>query len=328
MSSSYIDEQRCSLLPTKVYSHFQANKQTVHVAYPNSPSKLTAQPVLQWIESLSSAADGDNPILVDGVRLSEPTPSSNVEPVVSPDHVLSYDIEPSYHPEHWDLTYMYQRDPFGYLHTATMSNLAGRLESLPAADMAAYYVVQTRLEAKFDRVVAQFPYGTSTEYGELRLLLDTIYKETIHSLRALTAKASDTTVQPHTLFPDSTSVTDDTAGDSTFTTPTVVLPKKDFASYMTSWLRDNWTNPYPDEDGLAEMALATATTPVIVSNWLINARTRKWRPAIVKATELDRPTHLLLEDSIRIFDGETVRDLDKVVDRRGAMKRRKMEQCD
>jgi hypothetical protein len=45
-----------------------------------------------------------------------------------------------------------------------------------------------------------------------------------------------------------------------------------------------------------------------VSNWLINARTRKWRPAIVKATNLeDRPSSMLLEDSIRIFQGRPLR---------------------
>ena len=85
--------------------------------------------------------------------------------------------------------------------------------------------------------------------------------------------------------------------------------KKDLPEYMTSWLRNNWTNPYPDEPGLEEMARACGTTSTIVSNWLINARTRKWRPAIVKASKMKRPSYMLLEDSLCLFDGGTVRPL-------------------
>jgi len=87
------------------------------------------------------------------------------------------------------------------------------------------------------------------------------------------------------------------------------IPKRDLAKYMTAWLRQNWTNPYPDEDGVAEMALMCGTTTSVINNWLINARTRKWRPAIIKATELNRPADVLLEDSLCIFDGKPVRPL-------------------
>ena len=86
--------------------------------------------------------------------------------------------------------------------------------------------------------------------------------------------------------------------------------KKDFADYMNHWLRDNWTNPYPDDDGLAEIAEECGTTPTVVSNWLINARTRKWRPAIVKAYDLGRPADLLEEDAINLFDGNALRDIE------------------
>jgi hypothetical protein len=80
--------------------------------------------------------------------------------------------------------------------------------------------------------------------------------------------------------------------------------KKFFTHYMNNWLKNNWTNPYPDDKGLSEMAAENGTTETIISNWLINARTRKWRPSIVKAFELGRPADMLMEDSIRIFDGE------------------------
>ena len=78
---------------------------------------------------------------------------------------------------------------------------------------------------------------------------------------------------------------------------------------MTSWLRANFTNPYPDDEGLIQMAHHCGTTNQVISNWLINARTRKWRPAIIKATELGRPSDMLLEDSINIFDGKPVRQI-------------------
>jgi hypothetical protein len=74
-------------------------------------------------------------------------------------------------------------------------------------------------------------------------------------------------------------------------------------------LKDHWTNPYPDEDGLLEIAEELNTTPTVVSNWLINARTRKWRPAIVKAYDLGRPASTLLEDAVNLFQGLPLREL-------------------
>ena len=85
--------------------------------------------------------------------------------------------------------------------------------------------------------------------------------------------------------------------------------KKKVADYMTNWLRRNWINPYPDELGLEQMAKDCGTSKTVVNNWLINSRTRKWRPAISKAYELGRPTAFLKEDSIRIFDGKPLQEL-------------------
>ncbi|GAX20651.1 hypothetical protein FisN_32Hh034 [Fistulifera solaris] len=85
--------------------------------------------------------------------------------------------------------------------------------------------------------------------------------------------------------------------------------KVDMSVYMTAWLRENWINPYPDDIILSEMAAHCGTTPTVVSNWLINARTRKWRPAIAKAMELNRPAKHLLEDSLCFFDGRPIRPL-------------------
>ena len=82
--------------------------------------------------------------------------------------------------------------------------------------------------------------------------------------------------------------------------------KEAFTKYMNQWMRDNWENPYPDEECLEEIALCNGTTPSTVNNWLINARTRKWRPAIIKACKSGRTADTLKEDSINIFDGRDV----------------------
>ena len=87
------------------------------------------------------------------------------------------------------------------------------------------------------------------------------------------------------------------------------MKKQDLSKYMTDWLRDNWTNPYPDDFALHQMSKECNSSTTVVSNWLINARTRKWRPAIVKAYDMNRPADLLLEDSINIFCGKPLRPL-------------------
>lgn len=82
-----------------------------------------------------------------------------------------------------------------------------------------------------------------------------------------------------------------------------VYTKKDFSKYMVNWLKENWTNPYPDEYTLNEIAaLFSMDDTKEISNWLINARTRKWRPAIKQAYEMNKNADFLLEDSIRIFE--------------------------
>ena len=80
--------------------------------------------------------------------------------------------------------------------------------------------------------------------------------------------------------------------------------KKNFTKYMTGWLKENWTNPYPDDNELVLLSRDCGMTPREVSNWLINARTRKWRPSIVKAYKLGKSAACLKEDAIRFFEGK------------------------
>jgi hypothetical protein len=235
-------------------------------------------------------------------------------------------------PTSWDLAYVQQRDPVGGdRFCCDVSPLAVRFESLMATTMKTmdpttlsnpqvYYGIQRLLEFKFGRILDQCrPYdsdnGTSFNFGESRKLLNTLYNETIQKMHALVEKAAPT-ASPDQKDTSTLSVVDCTKAQGFSTkkpaasgSSAVVVPKKDFSKYMTSWLRDNWTNPYPDEDGLVDMARECGTTSTVVSNWLINARTRKWRPAIIKATGLSRPSEILLEDSVRIFDGRPLRPL-------------------
>ena len=46
-----------------------------------------------------------------------------------------------------------------------------------------------------------------------------------------------------------------------------------------------------------------------INNWLVNIRTRKWRPSIADAFDAKRPAALLLEDSVRVFDEKKLRSI-------------------
>jgi hypothetical protein len=140
--------------------------------------------------------------------------------------------------------------------------------------------------------------------NEQSRLLSILYNETIQKMEALIDMAQN--------LADAEAAARVVANQSVAAAAATTKPdgKKDFAEYMQQWLKDNWTNPYPDDDGLAEIAQDCDTTKNVVGNWLINARTRKWRPAIVKAYELSRPADMLLEDSINIFEGKPVREIE------------------
>ena len=81
----------------------------------------------------------------------------------------------------------------------------------------------------------------------------------------------------------------------------------DINVHMTRWLIMNWINPYPEVENLNELATACNTTTQAINNWLINARTRKWRPALQMAFQMRRPVRCLRDDSVRVFlEGGTV----------------------
>ena len=353
------------LVPTKV-NQFAAsghgsqnnnNNMTHYEAFPRGQaSRWTAQPVMEWIESLAAATEANDrrgPMLVGGTTLlSQPSPplppgallsppvaAAAVQPPISEQEQHRDDAKPRL----WDLSYVDQYDPLAWNYTRQIDRLAVQLEELagqsksptqvPTAKidsmMAAYRALQTRVEFTFGRILGQAQQqqqqsigcppttGSSKEYhpstgtysittdGETRTLLDALYQETIQKLQSLIADHSPNGDKPRGPSKKLPSVL-----ATTKTTQATKPPsKQEFAAFMTQWLRANWTNPYPDDQGLAEMAAHCGTTVQVISNWLINARTRKWRPAIIKATELGRPSDLLLEDSINLFEGKPVREI-------------------
>lgn len=389
------------LLPTKVNefvttrttsgrnSTTSSSHQSVsYEAFPRGQaSRWTAQPVLEWIESLAAATEANDrrgPMCVGTALLSKPAPplprgaasssnnnsndknsSSNANDKNEQAH-FDATLGNTIMPRLWDVSYIDQHDPMAWTYTQQINGLAAQLEGLvvgphqqqqhhhPSTStdttkmmtttqviptkasehtMAEYRLLQTRVEFTFGRIVGQQHHSInsslclgSNEYeasaaveGETRKLLDALYQETIAKLRSLISddhqhlagkSVPSASKKLSKILPAMQQFSSGSLNKTNSKQPEP-MSKPNFAKYMTSWLRDNWTNPYPDEQGLAEMAAHCGTTVQVISNWLINARTRKWRPAIVKATGLGRPADLLLEDSVRIFDGKPVRDLNE-----------------
>ena len=112
-----------------------------------------------------------------------------------------------------------------------------------------------------------------------------------------------------------------------------------FQNTMEFWMKQNWCNPFPDDEVLHRLShhllandmvpwtskdlvglrgiepseydrIVVDITTEKINTWLVNTRTRKWRPAIEKAFDLRRPVSLLTEDSIRLYEGKEVRPLE------------------
>jgi hypothetical protein len=81
---------------------------------------------------------------------------------------------------------------------------------------------------------------------------------------------------------------------------------------MNNWLRANWLNPYPAEAVSHQLAYETGENVHVVNTWLVNARSRRWRPAVQKAFELGRPSEYLLEDSINLFEDRPLRSIQQI----------------
>jgi hypothetical protein len=223
--------------------------------------------------------------------------------VFSPPTVTTASPNSAQMPLYWDFSYL-QRTP-----------LTERLRVLVLTVEAHASFPQIRLA--YHRTLNHFKYSVwyiRSHDPQAVVQLDRLYHETIHKVEILLdlaqrlatpavldvveyemAETAETPVVPEV---------QQAAGTPPSTTPAIKI-----GNYMSKWLRDNWINPYPDETVLQTLANDCETTPPTIANWLVNARTRRWRPALNQALELNRPADVLLEDSLNIFDGEPIRDL-------------------
>jgi hypothetical protein len=337
------------LLPTKVHELCFDGDDTIvsYIPFPfGTTSRWTAQPILKWIESLAIATVSSDKIHASDDmihELSQPSPETyssiqiqrRLHSSTSYKHSLLEENANIPVPFQWDISYIDFHDPTAWVYTRQIKFLAVQFEQMIGTakvkttlhDMSeAYQMVQTRLNFTFDRIIWQkqqsnqnlmfqgTPEMTGTNdatYGDTRLLLNTLYEQIIEKLNTLIA-TYEKPLKGKAIEKLQPEIAQRIASKSPYVTKPMMnkhQTKQELGKYMTSWLRDNFTNPYPDDEGLIQMANHCGTTNQVISNWLINARTRKWRPAIIKASELGRPADLLLEDSINIFDGQPIRPI-------------------
>eukprot|EP00977_Amphora_coffeiformis_P002080 scaffold394_cov166-Amphora_coffeaeformis.AAC.12 len=318
-----------NLLPTKVsQSPKEATEDNLQgwKGNPNGLPRWTAQPVLTWVESLAAATEAGERkqaktrggIMVDNVRLSTPATVPPSAPWALKNPALKHPCTPlppnrrqcvpMTGSQHWDLCFLgYDADPRSSPYVRQITSLVVQIDLLTDQVQSDALIEDYPLaHDRFERIFFNIIETNYESKEEKRLALTKLYEDTIAKFQDI-IDAVLTGKKLHGVDfgslkapPTPPTVSFDTHSDG----------KKDLSKFMTAWLRDNWTNPYPDDEGLAEMAHECGTTPPIVSNWLINARTRKWRPAIVKAVELNRPADMLLEDSLCIFDGRKVAPLE------------------
>ena len=222
----------------------------------------------------------------------------------------------------WDPSYLVRcdPDPLAARRAAdAISGLAAKIEAAPSYGQCvpSYRRVRDHLAHEIGHALRGHK-DKNFRRERLRIVLDELYKDTIGKMEALAQMVENMPIMKEeekatvasaksNSWPRSKEVEDVNSQRALVRRE---MSKKDFAELMNGWLRENWSNPYPDDEGLADLARKCGTTPTVVSNWLINARTRKWRPAIVKAYEAGRPSDLLKEDAINIFDGQELREIE------------------
>ena len=249
---------------------------------------------------------------VDGKKISQGRNDPIVVPVVKKAVLMPWD--PSF------LLIHNPNDTTAKMAVKELTSLAERLESMPnySACHSSYKRFRTAL---FEETYHLFK-ENSSDLEKKNLCFGYTYSDAIQHMKALIAMAEKINEEGTNNVKMENEEKANLAGIKTCNgndvsiADEVELPflrriydKKAFSQYMNQWLVKNWTNPYPDDEGLERLADMNGTTVTVVSNWLINARTRKWRPAIVKAYEAGRPADMLQEDSIKMFQGAPLRKL-------------------
>lgn len=316
----------CSKTPTQKTSKMILPVKNVRegMSSREHPSRWKSQSVLQWMESLAIATektDGKGALVVGRTTLSEATVPKSPEQQQPNRRERPIEIESGnlQNQCRWNLSSIEQQDPLAWIYLRIIRNRVSQAEELIHATKGrpnhgcsdrlsgACIAAEQRLIFTFQQLVKQHSCSPLLQYemdsgvaspdynnGEIRSLLDGLYEETIQKLDSWIAKLRKSQLGERA------------QGSATNEPP---LQKQELAAYMTNWLFQNWINPYPDDEGLKEMANHCGTTTQVISNWLINARTRKWRPALQQACNMGRPSEYFMEDSLNIFKGEKLRQL-------------------
>lgn len=180
----------------------------------------------------------------------------------------------------WDLSLLMRHDPEGIPFLNVIRCSAEYFERYHDVKCIHLYMSLRRDFA--DQVEFITHHSTNANPVVRRCMLFKVYQQTVEKMNALIELSHRFTLPKHGINSN---------------------------SVLMKWLVANWTNPYPEEKDVNALANACNTTVLVVNNWLINIRTRKWRPAIQKAYQLGRPAQFLLEDSLQIFQGEDVREI-------------------
>lgn len=276
------------------------------------------------------------PICIDSIQLSGasycvPAISTALYSVEATRYLSGYSIPPPYFynpaglvdhqaltqsaplPIRWDLSFLQKYDHFVGECILKIKSLAFHLESLLPNECVGsqYHIIQLCLQYTVERITRQWQNGTSAEHDDANIL-HTLCMNTIRKLERIldTAHQSPSSASRDDQMQDEIIEQDLVDDDERMPPPRTSVSKRDFTLYMMDWLRENFTNPFPDEKVLSEISRSCNVTPAVINNWLINQRTRKWRKSINMALGLkDRPSCLLLHDSVHFFDGLSVNDL-------------------
>ncbi len=209
----------------------------------------------------------------------------------------------SYHS--WNLHQFVARDPYAGPTIDRIASLCTVLESAPKFEnvFPSYRRTQEHFVDTFEWIMQQYHRDPTCDGREHRNMLTVLYNETIQKMEALVEMAQQTESND-TKPPASTA----TLSTSSSVSPLSESPatNQSVSTYMTNWLRENWIYPFPRKLDVAVMAMKCGTLPKVITNWLVNARTRKWRNAIEKAILLNRTSDHLWDDSIDIFDGKII----------------------
>jgi len=175
----------------------------------------------------------------------------------------------------WDLSHLMYHDTEGLVYLEAIQSLAEYLENRLDVNVVDPY--QSLRRDFGDQVEFVTHHANGLTFTLRRRILFKVYQQAIEKMNALVSL-----LQRFEMV--------------------LITATLNVTPYMTRWLVLNWTNPYPDDKNLDELAMSCNTTIQVISTWLINARTRKWRSAIQEAYQMGRPAQFLREDSLKIFE--------------------------